>query len=328
VTLTPRRDRSAIDQDITRLMSAQHALISIDQATELGVSDRMRRRRVQSGLWVPIQPGVFRLGGAPPTWRQRVMAGTLSAGAESLAGMRTAAALRGLDGAHAGVIDIVAPRWKRRPRGPGIVLHESQDLRPGDSTLVDGIPTATVVRLLVDSGCLVRSDLLESWLDSGIRSGRASLARVELRRRQVARRGRNGVRPIRRVIWQQVRTARVTESLFEVKLSRTVEEGGFVRPDRQVIIIEGDGRFVARADLGYPEFRTVMEADSETWHLNRRSFHDDRKRWNEMKAAGWEVLTFTWQHVHRDPAHVLGTLEAVLRRQALLLGLDYSKLRR
>ena len=40
---------------------------------------------------------------------------------------------------------------------------------------------------------------------------------------------------------------------------------------------------------------------------------------NRIKAAGYEVLVYTWDHVRHDPMHVIGTLAATFQRQAELL---------
>jgi very-short-patch-repair endonuclease len=312
---------------VVDLALRQHGLITRAQARALGVTDRMIGRRVESGWLERVEVGVFRVGAAPGTWRQRVMAAVLAAGPGAAASHLTAAALLGFEGARPGVVHVSTTRWTRRLRSAGAAVHESQDLLSSDILSIDGIPTTKPVRTLIDSGCLVGAVTLETWLDQCIREGRASIARVEKRRRDVARPGRNGVGPMGLLLRERVRRQRVTHSGFEVRLSRLLEDHGLPRPVRQFRVHDAGGRFVAQVDLAYPSLRTVLEADSLSWHANRRSFDGDRARWNRIKAAGYEVLVYTWQHVHRDPHHVLSTTRDVLDRQAQILGHDPRELR-
>src|SRR5690606_25148843 len=108
------------------------------------------------------------------------------------------------------------------------------------------------------------------WLDQGVREKWFSIASVEKRRREVARPGRNGVGPLGVLLRDRARGQRVTHSKFEVLLSRLLERHGYVRPERQFRTVDRSGAFIAQVDLAYPEFRTVLEADSMSWHLNRR----------------------------------------------------------
>lgn len=305
----------------------QHGLIARRQALAVGVTARQVEHACHGGLLHRVQPGVYRFSGAAGTWRQTALGAVLAAGPGALVSHRAAAALAGYEGARFGVIDLSSPRWARRPRGHGILLHEATDLCPEDRAEIDGIPVTNPMRTVIDSGCLVPLPTLDTWIDQGLREGWFTLDELVARRKEVARRGRNGVGPLGMLLRERSRSAAVTHSGFEVALSRLVVRLGFARPERQVRIFDAGGNFIAQADLGYSTFRTVMEADSESWHLNRRSFHEDRKRWNRMKAAGYEVLVYTWQHVHREPEHVDQTLRGVLHLQARRLGLDYSKLR-
>jgi very-short-patch-repair endonuclease len=305
----------------------QHGVVSRAQMRSMGYSDRVIAGLIRRGWLERAQPSVFRVAGAPLTWRQAVMAAVLAAGPGSAASHLTAAALNGFEGARPGPIHVTSPRWKRRPRLAGVIVHESQDLIPSDIIEIDGIPTTKPVRTLIDVGCLVDAATLETWLDQCIREGCASIARVEKRRREVARPGRNGVGPMGVLLRERVRRQRVTHSGFEVRLSRLLEDHGFARPERQFRVCDDHGGFVAQVDLAYPAFRTALEADSLTWHSSRRSFDGDRARWNRIKAAGFEVLVFTWDHVHRDPHHVLSTTRDVLARQATVLGRDPRELR-
>ncbi len=59
-----------------------------------------------------------------------------------------------------------------------------------------------------------------------------------------------------------------------------------------VVVRDGSDRFVARVDLALPELRLAIEYDG-AWHGDTRQFARDRRRLNELTAAGWRVLFVT-----------------------------------
>jgi very-short-patch-repair endonuclease len=208
-----------------------------------------------------------------------------------------------------------------------VVLHESQDLVAADRACIDAIPVTSALRTVLDIGCVVTSSVLESWVDEGLRRRLFTLEQLRRRHSEVARRGRNGCGPLGELLRSRDSSQRRAESGFEVRLSRLLEANGWRRPDRQFSVVDDQGTFLGRADLAYPRFRVLMEADSETWHIGIERFHRDRHRRNLMRAAGFEILEYTWHHVHHDHGHVLGTLAAVVERQAALLGFAARELR-
>ena len=66
-------------------------------------------------------------------------------------------------------------------------------------------------------------------------------------------------------------------------------------------ICRSDGSLIAQVDLAYPHRRVAIELDSVRWHHNRRSFVEDRRRWNRIMLAGWDVLNFTWDDYRDRP---------------------------
>ena len=80
-----------VDGKIALLGELQHGLVLGRQTIELGLSMTQRRHRGARGLLVPYDHDVFRLGGAPVTWPQRVLAACLAS--DGVASHRTAAML-------------------------------------------------------------------------------------------------------------------------------------------------------------------------------------------------------------------------------------------
>ena len=80
-----------IDRRIAEVANLQHALITERQSLDLGLNRDQRRYREGQGRLIECDHDVFRIGGAPVTWYQRVLASCLSS--EGVASHRTAAIL-------------------------------------------------------------------------------------------------------------------------------------------------------------------------------------------------------------------------------------------
>jgi hypothetical protein len=291
------------------------------QVLGLGWTYRMIHRRVSSGEWREVQPGVYLVGGAPSSWYQRLMAGVLAAGPQAAVSQLAAAGVWGFEGIRSGAVDVTSPRWLRRPHG-AVDLHESQDLVQADITRYRGIPITTPLRTVVDIGCRVSLTQLESMAVEGIRRGWFSYRDLRRRHREVARRGRNGAGPLRHVLHGWAGAEGLAHSGWEVRLDRLIQRLGFPRPVRQARILDVHGNFVAQVDLAYPWWRIAIEADSETWHTGLSRFHHDRSRWNLVRAAGWELLTYTYEHYRNDHRHIARTLQATIDRAIARTGIS------
>jgi very-short-patch-repair endonuclease len=71
----------------------------------------------------------------------------------------------------------------------------------------------------------------------------------------------------------------------------------------QFTVRDGEGRFVARVDLGFPEQRVAVEYDG-LWHADRQQFQQDRRRLNRLVSAGWTVLHVTAADLRDSDAFV------------------------
>ncbi|MDZ7733047.1 MAG: type IV toxin-antitoxin system AbiEi family antitoxin domain-containing protein [Acidimicrobiia bacterium] len=312
-----RNDGNRVRSTIAALAASQYGLVTRQQARERGLTDRRIKLRVDRGLWIPVQPGVFVIAGAPESWHRDLLAACLAAGPTAVVSHRSAAALWGFEGARRGPVAVTSSRWRRRPRGD-VELHETQDLADVDRVRRHNIPVASPLRVVLDIGCLVSQTQLESMAVEGMRRGWFTYRDLVKRHRQVARRGRNGAGRLRAVLRELDNGNALAESGWEIRLSRAIVRMGLPRPVKQHTITDSNGNFVARVDLAYPKYRLAIEADSETWHTGSPRFHRDRTRWNHIRAAGWEVLVYTFEHYRHDRPHIARTLRAALASRAHL----------
>jgi predicted transcriptional regulator of viral defense system len=150
-----------IDYAIGRLAADQHGIITRTQALALGLSSATIARRRASGRWIAVEAGVYRIRGAPDTWLSRLMALCLAYG--GIASHRTAAHLHGVNSFGPAVIEISVPRGRAVQRR-GVIMHECTDLHLSGPELIQGIPTTSLARLVVDIGSVIRFERYEQAL--------------------------------------------------------------------------------------------------------------------------------------------------------------------
>src|SRR5262245_24618672 len=133
------------DRTLAAASEATFGIFTLAHADESGLTRGEARHRIDSGQWVPLHEDVYRLAGAPNSWRGALLAACWAGGFRAVASHRSAAALWGLAGGKRSIQEICCPRW-RRARHESLVVHESKALDPVDTTFVDAIPVTTPER--------------------------------------------------------------------------------------------------------------------------------------------------------------------------------------
>jgi predicted transcriptional regulator of viral defense system len=143
MTVDIRRSRT------NELANRQHGAFSRAQAFAVGWSESQIDRRLATGQWEVILPGVYKFGGAPASGRQAALAACLWGGPGSVVSHRAAGALWGFDGVTARGMEVSVPKV-RRLRTTKLTVHRTGQLHRIDRTRRDGIPITTPARTLVD----------------------------------------------------------------------------------------------------------------------------------------------------------------------------------
>ncbi len=68
-------------------------------------------------------------------------------------------------------------------------------------------------------------------------------------------------------------------------------------------------------DLLFEQARLIVEIDGWRSHGSHQAFVLDRRRGNRLKAAGYDVLNFTWDDLVERPAEVVAEVRALLNRR-------------
>jgi very-short-patch-repair endonuclease/predicted transcriptional regulator of viral defense system len=301
------------DADVARLAVRQHGLVTLRQLRGVGVAPGAVRQRIGSGRWHRIDRGVYRIAGAPVTWRSEVLARVLSAGPGAVASHRTAAALWDLDGCRPGAPELTIPQG-RRYRRAGVRTHVSTDLHLVTPAVRDGIPTTPVGRTLLDLGAVVDRSRVHLALDDAQRRKLTDWDGVLDTLAAHARRGRDGVATLRSIVDEHDADVAVTDSGFERLVAILLVAAGLPRPVVQHRIVIG-GRTI-RIDLAYPAARIAIELDGGI-HLRRDVWETDRPRQNAVVLEGWTVLRFTWHTYRHHPDRLVSDVRRALRRSGL-----------
>ena len=301
-----------VDRRIADLAATQHALVSDQQALELGLTPRMRQSRLRAGHLVRVEPRVLRAAGAPVTYESTLMAATLAGGPEAVVSHRSAAVIWQLDGFRPGRPEITVPRghWYR-PRGA--VVHESTDLGRTTHRTRDGLPITNPSRTLLDVALRTSDARLLVAVESARRRSLTSWTELVTTLRAHARRGRPGVARLRRLIVANIDRDEVTDSAFESLVLSLLREHGLPEPVLHHRVLRTDGRLAAEVDLAYPWAMLAIELDGKV-HLELEVWERDRPRQNQLELLGWTVLRFSWRTLVDRPETIVSEISSALRR--------------
>lgn len=271
-----------VDVAVVRKAVSQRGLITRSQAMGVGASRGFVAHRVESGRWVQVAPGVYRLAGVPVTWRQRALAACLLAGPGAVLSHRSAAVLWGVSGFRPGPLELTVPLGCTS-RNSLARIHRSGKV---DATTHKGVPVTRPGRTMVDLARIVAGDCLEEAVDDVLCRRLVSLD--ELVRLTAELGPRRGCRALRAVLGAWSGDA-LPAGVAEMRVVRGLLAVGLPDPVRQHEL-KADGELVARVDLAYPAHRLAIELDGFRWHAGRGPFRSDRLRRNRIEKAGWRLL--------------------------------------
>jgi very-short-patch-repair endonuclease len=286
------------------LASTQYGLASLRQLLECGLSRDQLDALTEAKRLLRIDRGVYRFAGASDHANLPLM--RLALRTDGTASHRSAAALLGL-------ID-----WLPEPevsvaqlahyRGPGRI-HRHQDLEVQDIAPVQGIPCTNAIRVLIDIGA-VRRDLVEPLFHAALHRRLAQYDDIVARFYQVARKGRNGVGPLRAVLAEYDPAMAPAESTLEVRLLQIIRQHRLKPPVRQHRVTIGGKHY--RLDIAYPDEMLAIEGDGFGVHSEHDRFETDRERQNALVNLKWRPLHFTWRQIRQRSDYVADTIRTAL----------------
>lgn len=207
------------------------------------------------------------------------------------------------------VIEISTPRFLR---SWSVVVHRVTAGETQEAvTKKRGIPLTGVDQTLFDLGGVIPLHHLEVVFDDALNRRLTTLPSLESTVNAQARSGKLGSGALRKLIESRSELAAIPESALETKLLGLLQAAHVPLPISQYEIRDA-GRFVARADFAYPDFRVVIEADGYQHHSSRNAWNGDRQRRNRLTTAGWSVLHVTWRDLERRPQQLVHDVRQIL----------------
>jgi very-short-patch-repair endonuclease len=270
------------------------------------MSARAIERRVASGRWKRIHPGVYVPRPVPSSWRQQLMGAVLAGGATAMASHRSAALLLGIAGDLGPVLEISV---KSGGRIRGVTVHRRRD--DPSFEVIGGIPATCVERTLLDLATVVRARQLGDALDEALRRRLTSPAKVRGLLKSLGPKGRRGSRVMRQLVEARDHPDAMAESRLESALLRVLRKHGVPLPEPQFKVIDGEV-VVARLDFAYPKLKIGIEADGYRWHGSPERWRRGLRRENRLRLLGWTLLRFSWEDVQDGPELVASQVREAL----------------
>jgi hypothetical protein len=302
----------AVDAAIYALAACQCGNFTRRQVLAAGGTDALIARRVAAGRWLVVAEGVYSLPGVAPSYHRGLWVAWLAAPPTAVISHWSGGALRRLDGFPRNRFTISVPHGGPR-RNPVARVFQSRSMPA--ATPVDGLPVASVERILVDMGRLVGPKKLEHLVEANRTSGRTNPVRLRREFLRLARPGRNGISTMRAVLATYedgpTPSRRDLEGALDAIL-RTIP--ATARREAPLPGREWSGDRVDRL-FEHPR-RLIVEGDGRRWHTRLADFRRDRQRDRDALRAGYPTVRYAYEELTQDAASVraelvelLGTLE-------------------
>lgn len=277
-----------IRQMLADVGPGQHGLVERSQALAHGVTPDLIHGGLKQGSIERLFARVYRAPGSPRTWRQELLGACLSAGRDAVASHRAAVGLHGLAGVRPGALEITIGR-RKAPNLAGVTIHCSGDLLPDDVVDVDGVPTTTPDRTLVDLGASSPRWVVDEVMLAALARRLVTIESLWRMLGRVSRQGRSGAGVLRALL---ERRSSVPDSVLEGLFLQLVERFGLPAPVLQYPVTSSDRRY--RIDAAYPDRLLAIELDGAGTHASPDALQSDLVRQNALVEAGFTVLRFTF----------------------------------
>ncbi len=224
----------------------------------------------------------------------RARAAALWAGEDGILAGFSAAAVHGTKW-----IDPGAPaelfRTGSRRGGRRVVIH-GDSLEPDEICIAGEWLASTPARTGYDLGRRLRFGHAVETLDALCNATR--IAPRDIRRVAERHPGTRGIIQLRDVLTLVDGGA---ESPPETRTRLALIDGGLPRPRTQVKVRNGDGRIVARCDMGWYRWRVVVEYDGDHHWTEEQNRTRDIERYELLTGLGWRVVRVNSEQLRLRP---------------------------
>lgn len=222
----------------------------------------------------------------------------------------TAAAVNGFDGfILEAPFHIVVPRGRSISR-VGHIIHRARDITRLDVAEVDGVPTMSATRTIIDLAGSESREGLARAIDSALRDGLTSEDFLHRRIVELRCRGRAGLAALLLVL-EGNEMCRGGHSWLERRFLVLLSEAGVPRPQTQAIVGKRKLRLI-RVDCLFPGTNVVVELLGYRFHRSEMEMQDDAERMNRMILDGLHPLQFTYADVASESSTMMASIREAL----------------
>lgn len=293
--------RARIDSPrILRLAERQWGVVSRSQLEDCGLSGSTISRWVAAGRLQRLYPRVYAVGHRALSLEGRLLGALLYAGPGAALSHATAASWWGLLSTELRTIDVCAAR-RRRSR-PGVRVHRP---RRFERVLHRRLPVTAVSRTLLDLATSATPRVLRRAVAVADYCRLIDAPEVH----EALRSGHQGAAPLRAAL--EAYSPRLARTLSELE-ERFLElcTVGEIPPPEVNRTVCG-----LMVDALWRRQRVIVELDGRAAHATGRAMERDRDRDLKLRAAGFEVLRYTWRQVTKRGEEVVADLDAALARR-------------
>lgn len=232
-------DRRGRVEKARRIAAGQRNLITKAQALACGFSNHEVDGFVRRGEWDRLFRGVFALAPSEPRWQQRALAVCLAGGHSVAVSHQTASAMWALDGTPqtSPAIHVSAMR-RLRFRCEGLVVHQTS--RRFATRRIQGIPTTSVERTLLDLSVSVSAATIELALEDALRRRLTTVDRLSRTVLEDGGKGRPGGKILKELVTRRD-ASRSTDSGLETKVWRALNNARLPGLVKQYPFTRSDG---------------------------------------------------------------------------------------
>lgn len=171
------------DAELFALASSQAGHFTSEQAHEAGFSSRLLQHHADTGRFIRLRRGLYRLRDYPSSPREEVMAAWLAVGKEdAVVSHESALDLLGLSDVIPATIHLTVPRRRRHlPTLSGVKIHTTtRPFRAEDVTVRDGMRVTSPIRTILDTAETgTGPEQVEKAIDEAVERGIATKRRLQ-----------------------------------------------------------------------------------------------------------------------------------------------------
>jgi len=298
------------DFEAHKIAKSQYGAICWPQLERLGFNRLQIKRRVRSGDWIRLLPGVWRLSWAEPTWMQRVWGASLWGGTDAVISHRAAGRLWELDGMRSDDVELIAPK-RLRVKAGWFRAHRSPVLPRAERHTKNGLAVTSPSRTLVDLAGTVDEAALQRAVEHAFRRKIASMSSLWRALASVPAQGRAGTGALKRLLQAGMLRPEL-QSELERQVLQLFRDYGLPEPKCQYTVREKGGS-LGDVDFAWPRERVLVEAEGFQFHSGRRAWERDIARYNRLQVHGWTPLRVTQGDLDDGGEEFVGTVRRALR---------------